>query len=71
MVLLGSLQVKPDEIIELASRAGEVKYVRVGAQRGTQSRVALVEYTEQPSVIKALQLSGTVLGDHAIRLVTS
>lgn len=50
-----SSQITTDQLLELASKAGEVRYARLGVENNG-SRNALVEYSEQPSIIPALKL---------------
>lgn len=41
--------------MELAAKAGEVRYLRLGTEMNG-SRNALVEYSEQPFIIAALKM---------------
>ncbi|GLV43440.1 Splicing regulatory protein 54 [Carabus blaptoides fortunei] len=50
-----------DEIIDFFSDAGEVKYTRLCTRSQDGSSHALVEFTEQQSIIKALKLNGREL----------
>ena len=44
-----------DDLMDLASKAGEVRYLRLGLEMNG-SKNALVEYSEQPFIIPALKM---------------
>jgi arginine/serine-rich splicing factor 12 len=53
--------------MEICSNAGEVKYCRLCTRDNDPLNYALVEFTEQPSVIEALKMNGTLLGSKNIK----
>lgn len=59
------------DLIELFSKAGEVKYVRFGYRPGDSSNYALVELSEQNDIIAALQMNGTVVAGNPIQVYHS
>lgn len=61
------LQVTPEQLIEFFVPAGEVKYVRFCTRPADPTRYALVEFSEQPSIIAALKKNGSELQGQAIK----
>ncbi|XP_076055774.1 splicing regulatory protein 54 isoform X8 [Oratosquilla oratoria] len=59
--------VTADQVMSLAAKAGEVRYLRLGTEKES-SRNALVEYSEQPSVVNALQLHHHDFGGRQIKV---
>lgn len=54
--------------MELAAKAGEVRYLRLGTEMNG-SRNALVEYSEQPFIIAALKMHNQEHMNRLIKLV--
>ena len=52
-----------------ASGAGEVKYFRYCTRQGDPVKYALVEFTEQPSVVKALAMNDRQLGLARLKVI--
>lgn len=60
-------QVPVTDVVEFCSCAGEVKYFRLCTRDNDPIHYALVEFTEQPSVLDALKLNGTSLGSKFVK----
>lgn len=54
------------QLIEHFGQVGEVKYVRYADREADQKKYVLIEMTEQESILKALQLNGSVVDGHTI-----
>lgn len=61
-------QVTTDQLMELAAKAGEVRYLRLGTEMNG-ARNALVEYSEQPFIIAALKMHNQEHMNRLIKLV--
>ena len=48
-------QATAEQVMEFASRAGEIRYLRMGIEKDGIKN-ALIEFCEQPTIIEALQL---------------
>lgn len=57
-----------DEITEFFVEAGEVKYIRLCTRNLDNTAHALVEFSEQPSVLQALKLNGRELKGHIVNI---
>ncbi|CAG7830630.1 unnamed protein product [Allacma fusca] len=62
---------KSEEVVEYFSRAGEVKYFRFCTRDNDPLHYALIEFSDQPSILDALRLNGTKLGSKRINVVGS
>lgn len=60
-----------DDIVNYFKPAGEVKYVRFCSRTSDNTRHALIEFNEQPSIIEALKLNGNELNGKPIKLLHS
>lgn len=67
-LLLLFSQVTTDQLMELAAKAGEVRYLRLGTEMNG-ARNALVEYSEQPFIIAALKMHSQEHMNRLIKLV--
>uniref|UniRef100_A0A2A4K9M7 RRM domain-containing protein n=1 Tax=Heliothis virescens TaxID=7102 RepID=A0A2A4K9M7_HELVI len=56
------------QLIDHFCLAGEVKYMRFCERDADKQRYALIEMTEQESILKALQLNGSMVDGHAIKV---
>jgi len=54
-------------VIDFFSTAGEVKYYRPCNRDGDDIQYALVEFTEQESIVAALKLNNKQLGDNIVK----
>ncbi|CAG0885340.1 unnamed protein product [Cyprideis torosa] len=67
-------EISPEAVIEHFSRAGEIKYLKMGVRKDPENpeaepeRAGLIEFTEQPSIIEALKMDKTKLGNNEIRV---
>lgn len=59
------------QLIDFFSTAGEVKYVRFCTREGDVDRYALVEFSDQNSIISALQMNGKELNGKNIKVYHS
>jgi arginine/serine-rich splicing factor 12 len=59
--------ITPEQMLQLFSSVGEVKYVRMAGDQTLPLRSAFVEFSDKVSVPLALALTGTVLGKHPIK----
>ncbi|OXA59804.1 putative splicing factor, arginine/serine-rich 7 [Folsomia candida] len=59
------------DLLELFGNAGEIKYLRMCTRDNDPILYALVEFTEQPSVLSALQCNGTLMGTKHIKVYHS
>ena len=53
--------------MDFFSPAGEVKYLRLCTREGDTVQYALIEFTEQESIVPALKLNNKQLGDTTIK----
>lgn len=60
--------VTDEELIGFFQKAGDVKYVRWCSRENDITRYALVEYSEQASVIAGLKLNGVQLGSRPVQV---
>lgn len=60
-------QVSTQQVMEFFSTAGEIKYFRLCSREGDGLQCALVEFTEQESIVPALKLNNKQLGDSIIK----
>lgn len=58
------------QLIDYFCHAGEVKYLRFCNKEADNLKYALIEMSEQESVVKALKLNGTVLDGQVIKVKT-
>lgn len=56
------------QIIDHFTPAGQVKYVRFCDRDSDTLRYALIEFTEQESIVKGLKLNGTKINGHTIKV---
>ena len=63
--------VSSEQLMGFFSQAGEVKYVKFCSRENDDNRYALIEFTEQPSVLNALKLNGKDLNGKALTIVHS
>nr|CAG4638762.1 EOG090X0EEC [Cyclestheria hislopi] len=56
------------QVIDFFSSAGEVKYFRFCSREGDALQYALIEFTEQESIVAALKLNNKQLGDNIIKV---
>lgn len=56
------------DVIELFSRAGEVKYVRFGYRPGDAANYALIELSDQTDIVAALKMNGTVIAGNPMQV---
>lgn len=62
--------VSPESMIEyFGKQAGEVKFARMAGDEGSAVRAAYIEFTDQVSVVRALALSGQLLGSRPMSVV--
>lgn len=61
------VQLKAEDVVDYFSRAGEVKYFRFCTRDNDPLHYALIEFTEQPSILEALRLNGSKLGSKRIK----
>lgn len=61
-------EITSQQIIDHFSPAGQVKYVRFCNRDSDTLRYALIEFTEQESIIKGLKLNGTKINGHVIKV---
>lgn len=57
------------DVIELFSKAGEVKYVRFCFRPGDAANYALVEFTDQTDIVAALKMNGMQLAGNTIKVI--
>ncbi|KAJ8717160.1 hypothetical protein PYW08_005559 [Mythimna loreyi] len=68
-VLVGDVDnLTSQQLIDHFCQAGEVKYMRFCERDVDKQRYALIEMTEQESIIKALQLNGSLVEGQAIKV---
>lgn len=68
-VLVGDVDsLTSQHLIDHFCHAGEVKYMRFCDRDADKQRYALIEMTEQESVLKALQLNGSIVEGQAIKV---
>lgn len=60
--------VSTDDLIDLFTEAGEVKYLRTCARNQDGGNHILMEFTEQPSIIPALKLNGRSLKGRVVNV---
>lgn len=60
--------VTDDELINFFQKAGDVKYVRWCSRENDITRYALVEFSDQASVIAGLKLNGVQLGSRPVQV---
>ncbi|XP_025419710.1 serine/arginine-rich splicing factor 11 [Sipha flava] len=60
--------VTDDELINFFQKAGDVKYIRWCSRENDITRYALVEYSDQASIISGLKLNGVQLGSRAVQV---
>lgn len=60
--------VTDDELISFFQKAGDVKYIRWCSRENDITRYALIEYSDQASVISGLKLNGVPLGSRAVQV---
>lgn len=53
--------------MDFFSKAGEVKYFRFCTRDNDPLKYALIEFSDQPSVLQALAFNGQYIGDKIIR----
>ncbi|CAH0590398.1 unnamed protein product [Chrysodeixis includens] len=69
-VLVGDVDnLTSQHLIDHFCHAGEVKYMRFCDRDADKQRYALIEMTEQESVLKALQLNGSIVEGQAIKVL--
>lgn len=61
----------PEALMPFFSQAGEIKYMRMAGDEKASFRGAFVEYSEQNSVLKALNMNGQSLGGSIIKMTPS
>jgi len=64
-------QISTIQLVEFFSVCGPISYLRLSAEEGTNPRCGFVEFLEASSLKLALVLSGTQIGDRAIRVFPS
>ncbi|XP_035435354.1 probable splicing factor, arginine/serine-rich 7 isoform X2 [Spodoptera frugiperda] len=68
-VLVGDVEsLTSQQLIDHFCQAGEVKYMRFCDREVDKQRYALIEMTEQESIIKALQLNGSAVEGQTIKV---
>nr|CAD7417471.1 unnamed protein product [Timema poppensis] len=63
--------VTPQQLIDYFSSAGEVKYVRFCSRDGDMEHYALLEFSDQNSIIASLQMNGSDLNGKSIKVYHS
>ncbi|CAG2061005.1 unnamed protein product, partial [Timema podura] len=63
--------VTPQQLIDYFSSAGEVKYVRFCSRDGDLEHYALLEFSDQNSIIASLQMNGSDLNGKSIKVYHS
>jgi len=68
-ILIANLdpEVTPKELLDHFNQAGEVKYFRQCNRDNDPLSYALIEYSDQPSILEALKFNGTRLGNTNIK----
>lgn len=56
------------QLIDHFCQAGEVKYLRFSERDGDSAKYALIEMSEQENIIKALQLNGSSIEGHVLKV---
>ena len=65
------VSVNPENLMQFFSQAGEIKYMRMAGDEKAIFRGAFVEYSDQNSVLKALNLNGQSLAGSVIKITPS
>lgn len=60
-----------EQLVEFFQKAGDVKYIRFCTRDNDSSRYALIEFSEQNSIISGLKLNGTELAGKTIQVYHS
>lgn len=60
--------VTDEELIAFFQKAGDVKYIRWCSRENDITRYALVEFSEQASIIAGLKLNGVQIGSRAVQV---
>ena len=60
-----------EALMEFFSQAGEIKYMRMAGDEKASFRGAFVEYSDQNSVLRALNLNGQSLGGALVKITPS
>lgn len=63
-----SPDIASQQLIDHFATAGQVKYARFCERESDKLRYALVEFTEQESVLKGLKLNGTSVNGHIVKV---
>lgn len=61
--------VKPEQLLQFFTQAGEVKYVRMAGDQGGLRKCAFIEFSDLAAVNRALQLNGSMMNGKPIRYV--
>ena len=69
--ILSLLQTSPEDLVTFFNQFGEVKYVRMTCPENDVIKTALVEFTDQSTMVKALQKNGTTYKGNAIGIAHS
>ncbi len=60
-------QVSTQQVMDFFSTSGEIKYFRFCTREGDDVQYAMIEFTEQESIVPALKLNNKQLGDNIIK----
>lgn len=60
-----------EQLVEFFQKAGDVKYIRFCTRDNDSNRYALIEFSEQSSIISGLKLNGTELAGKTIQVYHS
>lgn len=56
-----------EQVADYFSKAGEVKYFRFCTRDNDPLQYGLLEFSEQPSILEALKLNGTLFGTKVLK----